>query len=118
MKKKKSKPNSVQPQAASRDIVLITGTAPPAIGTIEAQMKIPDASLTRPLAELQQEWTIINEQVIVLLDQTEKRTTKTGFELNEVSFKLGINAKGHIGLLASVEAGGEASITLTFKRKP
>jgi hypothetical protein len=100
---------------AINEVVLVTPSGRSAPGTIEPQSKSLDAAKTT-LVQLTQDWTVINQQVVVLLDETNKTTTKTGFQLEEVSFKLGINAKGHIGFLAGVEAGGDASITLTFKR--
>lgn len=86
-------------------------------GTIEAHIKSARESVRQSLEQLKQEWAVVNTQVVILLDQTEKTSSKTGFELAEVSFALGINAKGQIGFLAGLEVGGEASITLTFKRK-
>lgn len=98
-------------------VVLITPTEQPVAGTIEAHAKSKGTPATRSLRKLKEDWVVINQQVVILLDQTEKKTSKTGFELDEVSFALGINAKGQIGFLAGVELGGDASITLTFKRK-
>ena len=102
-------------------VVLVT----PARGTasggstpgIEPHSRTVEKALTRSLQDLKQEWSVVNQQVIVLLEDTDKSTTKSGFALDEVSFALGISAKGHIGFLAGVEAGGEASITLKFTRR-
>jgi len=49
----------------------------------------------------------VNQKVILLLKDTDKSTTTSGFALAEVSFALGISAKGHIGFPVGVEAGGD-----------
>jgi hypothetical protein len=97
-------------------VLLVGPTYPTAPGTFVAHAKTGDVVITKSLEALKNDWTIINQQVVVLIDETEKKTTKTGFQLDEISFGLAINGKGHIGFFAGVEAGGEASITLTFKR--
>jgi hypothetical protein len=99
------------------DVVLVM---PPGLSSpgIELHSKGPlSGSVTKSLDQLKRDWTVVNHQVVLLLNETEKTASTTGFELDEVSFALGINASGQIGFIAGVEAGVEASITLTFKRK-
>jgi hypothetical protein len=111
------KPNKKTAARSIEEVVLVTPakTAPP--GTIEAHSKTFGTSITTPLLQLKEDWNVINQQVAILLDQTATTTSKSGYGLDEVSFALGINGKGHIGFLAGIEAGGEASITLKFKKK-
>jgi hypothetical protein len=100
------------------EVVLVMPERTLPTGTIEAHSKRTGRDfVTTPLEELKRDWTVINQQVVILLDQTEKTTSSTGFTLDEVTFALGINGKGHIGFIAGVEVGGEASITMTFKRR-
>jgi len=111
------KMNATPTKRTIDDVILVMPERHAAPGTVEPHARLPRVSVTKPLEQLKQDWAVINQQVVILLDQTEKTSSETGFELDEVSFALGINAKGQIGFLAGAEVGGEASITLTFKRK-
>jgi hypothetical protein len=115
MSKKKSGSKSAKRDL--NDVVFITSVKGAAVGTIEAHSKSAGSAVTKPLEQLKEDWTVINQQVVVLLNQTAETSSQTGYTLDEVSFALGISGKGHIGFLAGIEAGGEASITLTFKKK-
>lgn len=115
MSKTPSKPK--QTRRSVNDVVLVMPQSAVEPGAIELHGKGLEVSTTKPLKELEREWGTVTQQVIILLDQTEKAQSKSGFELDEVSFQLAINAKGQIGFIVGGEVGGEASITLTFKRK-
>jgi len=116
MSKKSNKSAGKRSKRSIEDVVLVTGGDRSGAGTIEPHSKVTEASVTKPLEQLKDDWAVINQQVVILLNQTNQTTSKTGFALDEVEFKLGINGKGHIGLLAGIEVGGEASISLKFKR--
>ena len=112
----KSKGETKSRKRNINDVVLITSSAP-SIPGIELHSKSQASSVVKPLEDLKEEWNVINQQVMILLNETENTSTGTGFKLDEVTFSLSINAKGKIGFIVGGEVGGEASITLTFKRK-
>ena len=66
----------------------------------------------REFKKLKNDWDKLNEQTRELLASAEKETP-AGFRLDEISFSVGISAKGNIGL---VGAGANAGIVMKFRR--
>ncbi len=73
-------------------------------------------TVTRPIEEVKAEWARIMEKIAALIDTTSRANAASQFQLDEVEMGLGFSAKGHLAFIA--EAGVDATIKLTFKRKP
>jgi hypothetical protein len=114
----RKKTSSTAARRSVNDVILVAPAAKdgPIQGVARGQRALASLGLSRPLKELEREWSLVTRQVAALLTQTSQAVDVDGFRLDEVSFQIGINAKGQIGLVVSGEFGGEASMTLTFKR--
>lgn len=98
---------------AEERVTFIT-SARPLPGQAEAHVDM--GAVTRPLSEIKEEWAVTINQVLSLIAVTDESAAETeGFSLQELSVKLGFSAKGKLAFIA--EAGVEASVEVTFKRK-
>ena len=102
---------------ASRTVndVLIVTSNPIAPGELKLHADLGERVLVRSLETVRQEWTLITGQVLAMLGETVAQTKSRPFGLDEVSVGLTFSATGKLAFIA--EAGAEASITLTFKRR-
>ena len=96
------------------DVLFVTSSAIKP-GELHLHANLGDRVLVRSLDSLRKEWTIVNEQVMAMIDGTVAQTKPNAFGLEEVSVGLAFTATGKLAFIA--EAGAEASITLTFKRR-
>jgi len=69
---------------------------------------------TRKKEDLHAEWEKIVTQISSML--VHLPSTLEEFQLQEVQFALGFSAEGHLGFIA--KAGANATVTVSFKRKP
>ena len=105
-----------QPDAQDIESVwFISGAQPMSKGVVELHSGAAGDMLVRRLADVQQNWNTINQQIILILESSEAPITKTGFALDEVSVEIGVNAKGQLAFVA--EAGVSATFKLIFRRK-
>ncbi len=72
-------------------------------------------TIEKSLSALQGEWATVTRQIASIADATDPAVGQAGFELAEISFALGFNAKGKLAFIA--EAGVEATVTVTVKRR-
>jgi hypothetical protein len=101
----------------TQDEVLLIIPAPKTLQPgFEPHGKSSKIEITKPLSELKNEWETINYQIADLIATIDDNSAKKRFTLDEVTFSLSLNAKGQFGLIVGGEIGGEASVTLTFKR--
>jgi len=99
---------------ASRTIPFIT-TAVVAKGpSVQLHKKSAVESVSRTVAELKTDWNEMMQSVTVIIEDTERHTKESGFQLTEIEVGLGFNAKGKLAFIA--EAGVEASLSIRFKR--
>jgi hypothetical protein len=71
-------------------------------------------TVSRTVAELKTDWNEMMQSVTLIIEDTERHTKESGFQLEEIEIGLGFNAKGKLAFIA--EAGVEASLSVRFKR--
>ncbi len=72
-------------------------------------------AFTRKLDDLKKDWDIVMKQVSALVSDSDSKVDNINFQLDEIKVALGFSATGKLAFIA--EAGVEASIEVTFKRK-
>jgi hypothetical protein len=83
----------------------------------ETGVVLHSSKLLKKVGELKEDYDIIINQISFILNDTNSSVEESGFKLDEIKVSLAFNAKGKIGFIAEAEAGVEAGIELTFKRK-
>jgi hypothetical protein len=73
------------------------------------------AQLSKKAQEVKEDWENVLKELNYIVTETEKSNSNKNYILEEISVSLGFSAKGKIAFIA--EAGIEASIQVTFKRK-
>lgn len=71
--------------------------------------------LSKKVDEVKNDLSKILGQLNFIVSEAEKSTAEKGFNLEEITVSLGFSASGKLAFIA--EAGVEASIEVTFKRR-
>lgn len=98
---------------SQEEVVLFVTSPRPLPGQAAAHADAPP--LSRPLSALKEEWVVTVNQVLALVAATDAEASSGSFTLEELSVRLGFTAKGKLAFIA--EAGVEASVEITFKRR-
>jgi len=72
-------------------------------------------AVTKKVGEIKEDYNAIVSQINFIIEGTDSQIKESGFKLDEIKIGLGFSATGKIAFIA--EAGVEASIEITFKRK-
>jgi hypothetical protein len=75
-----------------------------------------DERLRERVAELKENYDEVMGQVLAMVDDSQAVQSKSGFHLSEICVGLAFDAKGKLGFIAGVEAGIEATVTVTLRR--
>jgi hypothetical protein len=106
--------NNDKKPVAEREMFFISS-----VGTPSGVGIVPHAGESKQLSkkakEIKEDWDNVLEELNFIIAETEKSTTNSHYSLDEVKVSLGFSAKGKIAFIA--EAGIEASIEVTFKKK-
>lgn len=78
-------------------------------GTVERH----SGSLERPIDELEGVWDTVIERLSALASKSQTAAERSRFDLNTITFNLGIEAGLSVGLVSK----GSASVAITFTRK-
>jgi hypothetical protein len=97
-------------------IVLFQGEAPPPVGDVELHSFGDTAKklFGRKLEDVKADWKKVSAQIKEMMDSVVTEVPK-GFTFESVEISLGFSAEGKLVFVA--EAGVEATVSLTFKRK-
>jgi len=88
----------------------------PEPGSAELHKKSKASGITREFTELRADWSVMTTQILEMVIETDSELDeKSGYTLDEIEIGLAFTAKGKLAFIA--EAGAEASIKLTLKRK-
>ena len=79
------------------------------------EQKGTSKQLTRKVEEIKEDLSGMMRQLDFIIGEADQRVLNEGFALDEITVSLGFSATGKIAFIA--EAGVEASIEVTFKRK-
>ncbi len=99
--------------SSDEDIVLFVGAPALQPGEVELQ-SFREKIFGRKVEDVQNDWRRISGQIATIVDASTAERPR-GFELESVEVSLGFSASGKLAFIA--EAGVEASITVTLKRK-
>jgi hypothetical protein len=99
--------------ASDRLAVLLPRSGEP--GTLEVQSLIPNAMdvVRIKIQDVGKAWNEVMQEVSAVLATSEN--TLAGYDIDSITVKIGIDAKGNLGVIA---VGGTASFEVKFQRRP
>lgn len=100
---------------AADEFLIAVGDADGPLGTVEEHSLTGWAKgvVTRTAEEVHEDWVRVVGQTSRLVSAA--RAAVDGYDLDEVTFKLGFTAAGHIAFVSSAEVA--SSIKVTFRRR-
>jgi hypothetical protein len=100
---------------AQESMHFITRVTPLNKDGVRLQSDKNGSALVKKVGEVKKDYEAIVTQINFIMADTDAQVKDSGFSLDEVKISLGFSAKGKIAFIA--EAGMEASIEISFKRK-
>ena|ERR1700733_12936020 len=108
---KKAKPVNI----AAQEVEFITTPVSSGNEVFTPHSEYTQSPLRKKVGLIKEDYQVILNQIGFIIGDSDSRVRNTGFSLDEIKISLGFNAKGKLAFIA--EAGVEASVEVTFKRK-